>query len=129
MAKKKRERYTFTERRELILESIDLLQNTFNDMTFDEFERDWRNVDSAKMRLTAIGELLHESAGHSPAFSDAFNNFRNEQAHDYFRSEAAAAWGMLEMLDALREEVLRRTHPRRSELRQSAPKDRGGFGC
>ena len=79
MAKKNRERYTFTERRELILESIDLLQNTFNDMTFDEFERDWRNVDSAKMRLTAIGELLHENAGHSPAFSDAFNNFRNEQ--------------------------------------------------
>lgn len=127
MARKERPRYTFTERRKLILDSIDLLQDTFGDMTFDEFERDWRNVDSARMRLTAIGELLREGAGHSPGFAQAFTWFRNMQAHDYFRSPTEEVWDMLAVLDDFRKEVLMRTHPRQSEVRQSALQDRGGI--
>ena len=107
-----RDRFPFAERRQLILDSLDVLDATFKDMTWDEFMSDWRNRDAASMRLTAIGELMHENAGHaSKELSELFYNARTDHAHHYFRVPGAEVWDLLSYTDRLRKEVLERTIP------------------
>lgn len=86
-------RYSFAERREMILESLGKLRE-LRDRGYDDFASDWTAVDSAAMRVAAVGEMVGPGSGHAtPATSRIFHRARNRLAHDYYRFTPKELWG------------------------------------
>lgn len=104
-------RLPFKERREAILDSIDKLLE-LRSMGYEKFVSDFWFVDSAALRLAAIGELVRPNSGHaSPETIETFHAARNTLAHHYHAIQADEIWGLMGQIDGLRDEVAARAEP------------------
>lgn len=96
-----------------ILESIRVIEDYVEGMSYEEFREDRRTVDAVVRNFEVIGEAANNLPGefknrHETVEWRGIVNFRNVLVHDYFRVDTGRVWDTIEKnLPELREQIER----------------------
>lgn len=96
-----------------ILESIRVIEDYVEGMTYEEFKEDRRTVDAVVRNFEVIGEAASNlpeelKDRHETVEWRGVVNFRNVLVHDYFRVDTGRVWDTIERnLPELRERIER----------------------